>query len=178
MPANVLIAYTTRSGSTREVAEAIEGELREAGVLCELAPMRQLPSPAGHSAAVLGVPLYMGHLLKEFHRFVEGNRDSLQNMPVWCFVLGPVENKPEQFAEARRQAETQLARHKWLRPVELRVFGGCWDVRRMNFPMSLLRFLPASKISTMDVRDWEATRAWAREIAGQMDALPGWAGRI
>lgn len=171
MPATVLIAYATRFGSTREVAEVVTGELRAAGIFCELVVMRQPPSTACYSAAVLGVPLYMGHLLKEFHRFVESNRDSLSKMPVWCFVLGPVENKPEQFAEARRQVDTQLMQHRWLRPVEVHVFGGCWDVRRMSFPMSLLRFLPAGKIPTMDVRDWEAIRGWTREAAGQIRKL-------
>ena len=173
MPATVLIAYATRSGSTREVAEAIAGELREAGITSELTSMRQAPTPDGYAAVMLGVPLYMGHLLKEFHRFVEDNRGALSGMPVWCFVLGPVENKPEQFEEARRQAEAQLARHGWLRPIELRILGGCWDVRRMRFPMSLLRALPAGKVPAMDIRDWGAIRAWAREIAGHIEKHAG-----
>ena len=169
MSATVLIAYATRSGTTREVAEVIKGELSETGLTAELVPMREGTPPAEYAAVVLGVPLYMGRLLKDFHRFVEANRESLSKMPVWCFVLGPVENKPEQFEEARRQAEAQLMRHSWLRPVEMCIFGGCWDVRRMSFPMSLLRFLPAGKISAMDARDWEAIRAWTRKIANPIE---------
>ena len=110
----------------------------------------------------------MGRLLKEFHEFVERFRIPLSKMQVWCFVLGPVENKPEQFVDAERQALAQFARHGWLIPMDIRIFGGRWDVQRMGFPWSLLKLLPEKKLAAMDARDWDAIRQWSKELGGQI----------
>ncbi len=168
MPARTLVAYATRSGSTGEVAETISNALRGAGLSTELVRMKEDCAIDGYAAAILGVPLYVGHLLREFHEFVERHRKQLGQMDVWCFVLGPVENKPEQFKEAERQALAQLAKHSWLVPEEVKIFGGLWDVKRMGFPFSMLRLLPAGKLPAMDMRDWEAIGRWAVEVAEQI----------
>ncbi|MDE3199941.1 MAG: flavodoxin [Acidobacteriota bacterium] len=170
MPARTLMAYATRNGSTQEVAAWIAGVMREAGVTVELMRMKEATEFGGYSTAILGAPLYLGRMLKEFHEFVELHREPLSRMKVWCFVLGPVENKPEQFAEAERQAREQLAHHEWLVPEDVRIFGGLWDVKRMEFPFKLMRWLPASKVPAMDARDWEAIGQWAEEIAVQIVA--------
>lgn len=168
MPATTLIAYATRNGSTQEVAESISKTLRDAGVSTELVRMQKAAELDGYSVAILGVPLYMGRLLKEFHEFVEHFREQLLQMEVWCFVLGPVENKPEQFIEAERQALTQFIQHSWLVPREVKIFGGLWDVKRMEFPFRILRWLPAGKLPTMDARDWDAIEQWTTNLAKQI----------
>ena len=68
MSTSVLISYTTRSGSTKEVAEAIAATLRDAGLWPDLLPMSQTMSLRGQSSVILGAPLYMGRLPKEFPR--------------------------------------------------------------------------------------------------------------
>ena len=42
MPAEVLIAYCTRSGSTAEVAEAISETMKRAGLLVDVKPMAEV----------------------------------------------------------------------------------------------------------------------------------------
>ena len=167
MPATTLIAYATRSGTTEEVAETIFGALCDEGMTCDLVRMRDAQLIDGFKLAVLGVPLYMGRLLKEFHEFLDENQSVLEKMPVWVFVLGPVENKPEQFDASRAQAVAQMSKHPWFQPMEVQVFGGCWDLSRMGFPMSLLRMLPAGKVPAMDARDWPTVLQWAEGIAAR-----------
>lgn len=170
MPASTLIAYATRNGSTQEVADSIAHAMQNVGVTVELMPMKEATDLVGYSTAILGAPLYMGRLLKEFHEFVECHHEPLSHMKVWCFVLGPVENKPEQFVEAERQARKQLAQHGWLAPEDVKIFGGLWDVKRMTFPFKMLRWLPAGKVPVKDARDWDAIGQWAEKITEQIAA--------
>lgn len=171
MPCTIIVAYATRNGSTGEVAEAIGVALREAGLQVQVARARELPSVAGCTAIVLGAPLYMGGLPREMHRFLTRNRAVLAGVRPWFFVLGPVHDDPKEFVEARKQAVKQLVRYPWLKPAELQIFGGRFDVKRMGFPFSLARHLPAfpaKDIPATDARDWDAIRSWAEGIARQL----------
>ena len=71
------------------------------------------------------------------------------------------------FDAARNQATKQLGRYPWLRPVDLHVFGGKWNMNTLPFPFSLIGRLPA-KIPAEDIRDWAAIKEWATEIARQI----------
>jgi menaquinone-dependent protoporphyrinogen oxidase len=62
MPDSVLVAYATRSGSTREIAEVIAATLREHGLEVDLKPARDVRTLEGYRAVVLGAPLFMLHL--------------------------------------------------------------------------------------------------------------------
>ena len=166
----MLIAYVTRSGSTAEVAEALGESLREAGIKADALPMTNVESVPEGKPVILGAALYVGHFPKEFHQFVAHNRAALTRLHPWVFVMGPTENEPRHFESARQQAEKQLAKYPWLRPIEVRIFGGKFDPRTLTlpFPMSLIMNLPGnpmSKLPASDIRDWEGIRAWAKSIA-------------
>jgi menaquinone-dependent protoporphyrinogen oxidase len=107
------------------------------------------------------------------HKFFDRHRDALQNLHPWCFVLGPTENTPKFFNASRAEAEKQFAKYPWFSPAETRIFGGKWDPKTLPFPMSLIKLLPANpigKIPASDIRDWDAIRTWATEIAAQLQS--------
>jgi len=171
MPEPILVAYTTRTGSTAEVAQAIGASLQNAGLSVEVTPMRSMKSIGERTAVVLGAPLYAGRLPGDFNRFLSRNKSGFAAAKVWVFVLGPTERKPEQFTGARAQAEKVLAKFAWFQPAELQVFGGKFDPDRMPFPFNLVRNLPAFPLRNApatDIRDWDAIRAWASQIARQL----------
>ena len=169
MHSPVLIAYATRSGSTGEVAEEIADAMLEAGVPAEVLPVSQVTSLAGRKAVILGTPLYIGRFPKDFHEFIHLHHEALQALHPWCFVLGPIQNKPQEFEGARKQAERQLGRYPWLRVAELHIFAGRWSATNLPFPFSLIRKIPGNplnKIPAEDIRDWAAIREWAEGVAG------------
>ena len=169
MSASILIAYSTRSGSTKEVAESIAATLRDAGFWPDVMPMHQVTSLEGRTAVILGAPLYIGSFPKELHQFFGRLREPLSAAHPWFFVLGPITEKPADFDMAHTQALKQLRRYPWFRPAELRVFGGRWSTANLPFPMSLLTRLPAmKKVPASDVRDWAAIRTWTLGIAQQI----------
>ncbi len=166
MTASSLVAYATRYGSTREVAEAVAATLRERGLEVDLEPMRQVRSLEGYRAAVLGAPLYMFHWHKDALGFLARHRKILTGLPVAVFALGPFHIDEKEFQEARNQLNQDLAKSPWLIPIALEMFGGKFDPTALTFPHSLipaLKNMPAS-----DARDWTAIRAWASNLAAKL----------
>jgi menaquinone-dependent protoporphyrinogen oxidase len=163
MMPKVLVAYATKYGSTREVAEAVAAELRERGLEADVRSAGEAGDLDGYSAVVLGVALYMWRLHADARRFLRRNRKALTALPVAVFGMGPFEDKPEDLASARETVDKALAKRPWFVPVAVTVFGGKFDPDALRFPYNNpgLKAMPAS-----DARDWDAIKAWA-------DTLPG-----
>ena len=162
MSATILVAYATRYGSTREVAEAIGATLREGGLEVTIVPLREVRSLAGYDAIVIGAPLYMFRWHRDALRFLSRHRQALSALPVAVFALGPTEDKEEDWQRARSDLDRALAQFPWLGPAAVAVFGGRFDPAALRFPLSLvpgIRQLPAG-----DLRDWTAIRDWAASL--------------
>jgi menaquinone-dependent protoporphyrinogen oxidase len=169
MPAAILIAYATRSGSTAQVADAIAAALLEDNLTSDVIPMHLVETLKGRTAVILGAPLYIGLFPDEFHKFFSRHQSALALMRPWFFVLGPTRTEPKDFEAARNQAAKQLYRYSWFQPADLRIFGGKWDVNSIPFPFSLARrLIPAGKVPPSDIRDWAAIRNWAAGIAREL----------
>jgi menaquinone-dependent protoporphyrinogen oxidase len=159
----VLVTYSTRYGSTEEVAHAVAETLSESGVAVETLPIRNVHSLERYSAIVLGVPLYMSLLHKDARRFLRAHRNALTKMPVALFVLGPVQKDEKDWTGARMQLKKELAKYPWFTPVSQQIFGGKFDPAKLGFPFSL--FPPLRKLPAGDARDWTAIRGWASDLA-------------
>ena len=90
MTTKVLVAFATRYGSTQEVAEAVVATPRECGLAVDLQLLREERTLAGHSAVVLGAPLFMFRWHKDALGFLSRHRQALMERPVAVFALGPV----------------------------------------------------------------------------------------
>jgi menaquinone-dependent protoporphyrinogen oxidase len=156
----VLVAYATRYGSTQEVAEQVATTLREGGHTVDLQRARDVRTLEGYGAVVLGAALYMYRWHRDARRFLSRHRQALVDRPVAVFALGPVEDKEEQFQDARRQLDKALAKFPWFTPVTVAVFGGKFDPAKLPFPIN--RFAGSEPAS--DIRDWESIRAWTKGL--------------
>ena len=171
MSKSVLVGYATRYGSTREVAEAVAAALRDSGLAVDLQPVREVRSLAGYKALVLGAPLYMFRWHKDARRFLSRHRKAIAERPVAIFALGPVHDPHDEseWRDSRAQLEKELAKYPWLAPVALEIFGGKFDPENLRWPVNLL----AGSEPATDIRDWEAIRAWASELAAKLEpAVP------
>jgi len=160
----VLVAYATKYGSTKEVAEKVAAALRDGGKDVDVRPAHETAGVDGYSAVVLGAPLYMFRWHKNARHFLSRNKKALAETPVAVFALGPMTpDKPEEFEGARQQLDKALAKYKWLTPRSIEVFGGKFDPTGLRFPDNLpaVRALPAS-----DLRDWDAIGVWAAALPG------------
>jgi menaquinone-dependent protoporphyrinogen oxidase len=151
----ILVAYATRYGSTREVAEVVAETLRENELAVDLAPVRDV-----------GAPLYMFRRHKDARRFLSRHRRALMERPVAIFAPGPVHDPhdEEEWRNSRAQLDKELANYPWLKPAAVEIVGGKFDPSQLRFPINVF----AGKEPASDIRDWEAIRAWARELAGAL----------
>lgn len=173
---NVLVAYASRHGSTKGIAERIAADLREVGLSAEVMPVHQVRDLDRYGAFVIGSAAYMFHWLKEATNFVKRHHSLLSQRPVWLFSSGPlgkelVDEEGRDILEATRPKEfDELS--ALIHPRGERVFFGAWDpdAPPVGLGERLLRLMPATKDATPsgDFRDWPAIDAWATEIASHL----------
>ncbi len=149
---NVLMAYATKHGSSRQVAEAITEVMQERGAQVTLHPARAVrESAARFDMVVLGAPLYSGRWHRDAHRFLRRHRGELSGLPVAVFGMGPRSDTEEAWQRSRSQLDKALAKRGWLNPVTVTVFGG------VDPPGS-------SKHTHRDLRNWDTIAAWAAQV--------------
>jgi menaquinone-dependent protoporphyrinogen oxidase len=150
-----LITYTTKQGSTREVAEEIATILEERAIETDVMPVEQCTDVSGYDAVVFGAPLYMGKLHKPGARFLAQHERSLAARPLAIFALGP-RGTHESRAQAQKQLDRAIER-SLLMPISVALFDGVIRPDALRFPWN--------RMAAGDWRDWDAIRAWARALA-------------
>jgi menaquinone-dependent protoporphyrinogen oxidase len=153
---HVLIAYTTKHGSTREVAAAIAETLQQRGLSVELVPAEEVESLDSYDAVVLGAPLYMGRWERNARRFLKRHQNALHAKPTAVFALGPLSDKPEDRPGPMQQLEGALAKTPNVKPVSIGLFGGVIDSSTLRFPFN--------SMPEGDWRDWNAITAWSEQL--------------
>jgi menaquinone-dependent protoporphyrinogen oxidase len=154
----VLVAYASRHGSTREVAEAVAATLRARGLAVQLMPAAEVGHLHRCDAVVLGGALYTGRLHKDARRFLARHRDALAQRPLAVFALGPRTLEPADVAASRAQLDRALS-SAGAAPDAVAIFGGVVKPDELRFPFNRM---PAG-----DARDWPAIEAWATEIGAR-----------
>ena len=161
---NVIVAYASRLGSTRAIAERIADRLRGEAVSAIASEVGSLESLALSDALVIGSAVYEGHWLPEAKAFVRQVATTSPERPVWLFSSGPVGRtaaaKPADPADVPELEQVTHARGH-------RSFGGALDRQtvdgsRLSFPE---RLIAKHLVPEGDFRDWSQIDAWADEIA-------------
>jgi menaquinone-dependent protoporphyrinogen oxidase len=161
MTGRILIACTSRKGSTAGIARAIGTELEAAGNTVVVADLKGISSVEGFQAVVIGTPVYLAQVEKAVPDFVARNRDGLLAMPVAAFAVGvaPVNPKVGSVDEVLGKLQAAL---EPVKPAAVTMFAGVLDLSRMSFVERTMTTL--LNVLTGDFRDWETIRAWAREL--------------
>jgi menaquinone-dependent protoporphyrinogen oxidase len=162
MSTKVLVSFATQYGSTKEVAEAIAGTLRESGFAVDLQPQREVRTLNEYNAVILGSPLMMNRWHKDTHGFLSRHRQALSQIPVAIFSLGPVHDPhdDQEWQACRAQLDKEVSKSSWFKPVAVELFGGRFDPALLQFPLNKL----AGSAPASDIRDWKAIRAWAENL--------------
>jgi menaquinone-dependent protoporphyrinogen oxidase len=159
-----LVAYGTKHGSTREIAEAIAAELREAGMTVDCLEASTVKAVSVYDLVVLGSAVYMKRWRAEARRLLKRHRRELAAMPFWIFSSGAVGEKPAPPKWSEPAAVTRLSERIGVR--EHVVFGGRVPQDPGNFvERAMLKNTPAEY---QDLRDWDEIREWAARIAASV----------
>jgi menaquinone-dependent protoporphyrinogen oxidase len=160
----VLVAYATRFGSTRGVAERIAAQLRRAGCNVELHSCDTAAGIGSYDAVILGSAVFNQRWLAEADQFSRVNRDVLASRPVWLFTVGTFgDTKRIIGGLMRREPRDIRVLQDTIHPRDYRVFAGVID--RHQWPLGSRLFYHALGGRLGDNRDWPAIDEWATEIA-------------
>ena len=167
MGRNVLVAYASKRGGTREIAERIGEVLREAGLDADVRPAGRLNDLEGYGAVVLGSGVYIGRWRRSAARFLKRHRQTLAGMPVWFFSSGPTgEGDPVKAAGGWRFPKALQPAAEEIGPRDVALFHGTLDESELNF---IERWMIKNVGAPLgDFRDWDAISAWAESIAEQL----------
>ena len=155
----VLVAYASRAGSTREVANRVADRVDVAGICVDVQSADAVTDLDPYDGVVLGGALYMGRLHRDARRFLRRHRTRLAQIPFAMFAMGPLTLDEDDVRGSRAQLEAALKKVPDVRPMLDGIFGGVVDPTKLRFPFNRM---PAS-----DARDWAAIDEWA-DVAAAM----------
>lgn len=170
----VLVAYATRTGSTRGIAEEIGRALRERGVDVDVRDVREIReagSLEGYGAVVLGSAIRVRRWLREAMAFLSNHRGELARLPVAYFTVSLTGVHGGESAKREQTVYCDYPkRHiEEVQPVAEGCFNGALDLAPLPAPERA--FVRAFGVDEGDYRDWDAIRAWALEAGERVGAL-------
>jgi menaquinone-dependent protoporphyrinogen oxidase len=161
----ILVAYASKMGATKEIAEAIGAHLTEHGFRTAVLAAGTVESIAEYDAVVLGSAVYASQWRPEAVRFARRHRAALRERKTWLFESGWVGTRPTSVTAtpgARRRASRLGA------PAPT-VFGGRLDPALATglLDRALAKGMPG------DARDWDEIRTWADLVADSLGVRHG-----
>ena len=167
MSKKILVTYTSRTGWTVGVAEAIASTLTQSGFLVDTLPMADAKELSAYDAVVAGSGINGAAWRPEAMQWVRDHQAELKRKPFAAFLVC--------MTLAMRNGERYRGNvSAWLdpvsalvRPVSKGLFAGGLDIRkvptfkdRLGFRLSVL----FGVWKEGDHRDWNAIRKWAMDL--------------
>lgn len=167
MDGKVLVAYASKYGSTREIAEKIGVVLRDAGFAVDVLAADKAGDAASYRAVVLGSAVYIGGWRKAAARFLKANERQLAERPVWLFSSGPTgRGDPVELVKGWRFPRALQPVADRIKPVETVIFQGAAFPEKLS---AIGRWMMKNvKAPLGDFRDWNAITVWAGSIAARL----------
>ena len=167
----VLVAFASRRGTTREVAQRIGARLMAHGFGVHLDPLLGREEVGRFDAVVLGSAVYGGNWEPEAVGFVGRNAAVLAGRPLWTFSVGWLAHhrgllRKESWSDAKGLAELD----RLLPTRDHRFFAGALSPAELPLGRRTAFRLAGGRYG--DFRDWDAIDGWTDEIAGQLLAAP------
>ena len=164
MPARVLVAYASKLGATREIAETIAQTLRDGGHLAVAIPTRDVASLEDVDAVILGSAVYAAYWQRDARKFVDRFHEELKARPLWLFSGGPLDRR---LAKADQPITPHgAAITDGLGARAHRTFGG-----RLSADAAVSeRVRQTHRLG--DFRDWQKIVEYGYRIGRELDRMP------
>jgi menaquinone-dependent protoporphyrinogen oxidase len=189
----ILVAYSTNSGSTAEVAEAVAAELTRAGHAVDVRLMKDVVTVGGYDAVVMGAPMIFGWH-NQARQFVKKHQAELAVKKTACFAcamrltrsdrerlpqvsltldenLVADQSKPgsltlkERFTTIGYYLNSMLPTRAGTQPVSVAFFNGKMEMFRLKWWQAAF-VMVVVQATPGDYRDWDLIRSWGRSLSG------------
>ena len=187
----ILIAYTTNSGSTAEVADVIAETLRQEHNTVEVRRLEEVDDLEPYQAVLIGAPMILGWH-KAALNFIKKNHRSLacKKVAYFCMAMSltqggggksvptslwidPDLSKPprrpgklslkERYATVANYIAPMLKRAPDVKPLSIAFFGGKLELFRLKW-WQILFVMVVVGAQPGDRRSWPAIREWAGSL--------------
>ena len=106
----VLVAFSSRSGSTAGAATEIAAVLSAAGLVVDCRPKEEVTDVTPYRAVVMGSGVFVARSASDGGGFIERHRAALQGRDVWLYSIGPLGGRPGRGGPADEAAVVTVAR--------------------------------------------------------------------
>lgn len=164
----ILVAYASQFGTTKEVAQSIGKTLDQEGYTVEVQWVKQVKSIDHYDAIIIGSAIQYDKWMPEAVEFVKTNQALLKQRTVayffTCMTLARRNEKTERKAVAYSDKLYALMPH--INPISVGRFAGAIDYRKLSFFLRFMLkgFLSIVGIREGDYRDWGAIQTWAKQL--------------
>jgi menaquinone-dependent protoporphyrinogen oxidase len=172
MTNKILVTYSTRTGSTKGVADSIGKTLSDLGENVDIFPMVEITDLSEYRAVIAGSAIQSGKWLPEAIDFIKKYKSDLNQKPfasfLVCMTLAmPKANEYHQFvADWLNPVRNQIT------PVSEGLFAGTLDIKKIPSLSDRIKF----RISVMsgvwkegDHRDWNSIKSWTKNLKTILD---------
>ncbi len=163
MKSQILVAYASKYGATKEIANKIGELFQEAGLKVNVLPAEQVDDLTRYDAVVLGSAVYDREWCKAAGAFLADYESSLAKIPVWLFSSGALGNgDPTMLMNGWHFPAALQALAYRIHPRDITFFHGAINIEKLNFAEKQI----AEEFYTPlgDFRDWDAITKWAASI--------------
>lgn len=192
---SILVAYTTHSGSTEEVAKAVGEELSKGGLMVQVQRLEEVTSVGSYDAVIVGAPMIIGWH-RAARKFLRRHREALSRVPVAYFFMAmsltetgetavdtvPILVDPylpqppgrsgrlsrrERYATVENYLRPVLKAAPRVKPVSAAFFRGNLDLMRLKLLPRLFVML-VIQATPGDLRNWPFIRDWATNVSTEL----------
>jgi len=178
---SVLIVFTSRFGSTDEIAHEIADELESKHNIhtqvLNLQDGIKVPLLVNFDGVIVGSGIKMGRWTKESYNFLKKNQTTLNNKVLGVFVSSGEAANPKNHVEARNKYLKRILDRTGIKADMMEAFGGVFDFSSSSsysfLEKKIVRRLARSIEGGIivdddrmnDFRDWDNIRKWASEFS-------------
>jgi len=191
----ILVAYTTNSGSTEDVARLIAEELGKESAEVDLLRLEDVTSLEPYAAVVIGAPMIMGWH-KAALKFIKQHKEALSSKRLAYFIMAmsltqtedtqldgvplfidpalPVAPKHtghlsfrENYATPKKYVRPLLKAAPQVKPLSVAIFGGSLALYRLKL-LQMLFVMLVIRAQAGEKRNYPVIREWAAALRAQL----------
>jgi len=155
----ILITYTTKHGSTADIAWTISNSFFDSGYKADVKKIQDVEDLRQYSLVVIGAPVYEGRLMPEAEEFVKLHRNYLNKKNVALFITG-YSFRDNDYEEVQKAEKLAAKISQYADIVTTGYFGGKLDAGNIPIKEKIGSLFREARVPG-DYRDWRLIGEWA-----------------